>query len=69
MWLDTHVAKESVVDRAGRIGDVEVVDIDGQRARLARNRAMIGDVLILRLKSEINAQDKDAGLHVSLRAT
>lgn len=30
---------------------------------------MIGDVLILRLKNEINAQDKDTGLHVSLRAT
>jgi hypothetical protein len=37
--IDAHVAEEGVVDRAAGVGDVEVIDVDGQRAGLAGNRA------------------------------
>lgn len=37
--IDTHIAQEGVVDRAGGVCNVEVIDVDGQRAALSGHRA------------------------------
>ena len=36
--IDAHITEEGVVDRAAGVGDVEVVDVDGQRTILAGHR-------------------------------
>ena len=60
--IDAHITEEGVVDRAAGVGDVEVVDVDGERAVLAGHRThecreQLATALDGVLRSHLDGQD------------
>ena len=60
--IDAHITEKGVVDRAAGIGDVEVVDVDGERAVLARHcthecREQLATALDGVLRCHLDGQD------------